>query len=134
VDHIANGLAHFPPIFVQRETMISTVVGSSRVFSRISHTSSVRVNPRLVRHSRISSPTLLSFAFTGFERRQQSSIHDGLWVDHIANGLAHFPPIFIQRETKKQLENPEPVYDALGPDALRMWAASSDYTRDVVHP
>jgi hypothetical protein len=30
------------------------------------------------------------------------------------------------------VENPEPVYDALGPDALRMWAASSDYTRDVV--
>lgn len=25
-----------------------------------------------------------------------------------------------------------PHYDALGPDALRLWAASSDYTRDVV--
>ncbi|KAI0809871.1 tRNA synthetases class I-domain-containing protein [Xylaria sp. FL0064] len=26
----------------------------------------------------------------------------------------------------------QPTYDALGPDALRVWAASSDYTRDVV--
>jgi isoleucyl-tRNA synthetase len=43
------------------------------------------------------------------------------------------PPLKPRKgKGKKQVENPEPVYDALGPDALRMWAASSDYTRDVV--
>lgn len=33
-------------------------------------------------------------------------------------------------ETNKSSAGPQ--YDALGPDALRLWAASSDYTRDVV--
>ncbi|KAJ6151714.1 hypothetical protein N7470_006842 [Penicillium chermesinum] len=43
------------------------------------------------------------------------------------------PPLKPRKgKGKKQPESQEPSYDALGPDALRMWAASSDYTRDVV--
>jgi isoleucyl-tRNA synthetase len=38
------------------------------------------------------------------------------------------PPV---RRKGKAAKGP-PTYDALGPDALRLWAASSDYTRDVV--
>ncbi|KAI1765087.1 isoleucyl-tRNA synthetase [Hypoxylon sp. FL1150] len=37
------------------------------------------------------------------------------------------PPI---KQKKKAAQGP-PAYDALGPDALRLWVASSDYTRDV---
>ncbi|KAI0011930.1 isoleucyl-tRNA synthetase [Xylariaceae sp. FL0662B] len=38
------------------------------------------------------------------------------------------PPI---KRKGKAAQGP-PAYDTLGPDALRLWAASSDYTRDVV--
>lgn len=33
---------------------------------------------------------------------------------------------------KAEAQNSAPEFDALGPDALRLWAASSDYTHDVV--
>ncbi len=36
------------------------------------------------------------------------------------------------KDTVAQESSPAPAYDALGPDALRLWAAGSDYTRDVV--
>ncbi|KAI2628066.1 isoleucyl-tRNA synthetase [Hypomontagnella submonticulosa] len=39
------------------------------------------------------------------------------------------PP--MKKKGKAATQGP-PAYDALGPDALRLWAASSDYTRDVV--
>ncbi|KAI1378841.1 isoleucyl-tRNA synthetase [Hypoxylon crocopeplum] len=39
------------------------------------------------------------------------------------------PP--IKQKKGKATTQGQPAYDALGPDALRLWAASSDYTRDV---
>lgn len=39
------------------------------------------------------------------------------------------PPV---KAKKKGGKAPPVRYDALGPDALRLWASSSDYTRDVV--
>ncbi|ROV99230.1 hypothetical protein VSDG_03884 [Cytospora chrysosperma] len=47
------------------------------------------------------------------------------------------PPVKKRKDkgAKKEEANKSPAgpqYDALGPDALRLWAASSDYTRDVV--
>ncbi|KAI0178968.1 isoleucyl-tRNA synthetase [Hypoxylon sp. FL1284] len=36
----------------------------------------------------------------------------------------------VVKQKKKAAQGP-PSYDALGPDALRLWVASSDYTRDV---
>ncbi|KAI1404910.1 isoleucyl-tRNA synthetase [Hypoxylon fuscum] len=39
------------------------------------------------------------------------------------------PPI---KQKKGKAAQGSSAYDALGPDALRLWAASSDYTRDVV--
>jgi isoleucyl-tRNA synthetase len=36
-----------------------------------------------------------------------------------------------QKKSGKQIQTSGPIYDALGPDALRLWVASSDYTRDV---
>ncbi|KAL8314964.1 hypothetical protein RB597_006894 [Gaeumannomyces tritici] len=48
------------------------------------------------------------------------------------------PPLKSNKKLEKALgtqENqdaPETGYDALGPDALRLWAASVDYTKDVV--
>ncbi|KAL7620211.1 isoleucine-tRNA ligase [Parahypoxylon ruwenzoriense] len=35
-------------------------------------------------------------------------------------------------KNKDKVTEKPPVYDSLGPDALRLWVASSDYTRDVV--
>ena len=42
------------------------------------------------------------------------------------------PPLKQKKGTGgKQIQPTDQVYDALGPDALRLWVASSDYTRDV---
>ncbi|ROW07958.1 hypothetical protein VMCG_03655 [Cytospora schulzeri] len=47
------------------------------------------------------------------------------------------PPVKRKKDKSAQKDEANkpptgPSYDALGPDALRLWAASSDYTRDVV--
>ncbi|KAH7120003.1 isoleucyl-tRNA synthetase-like protein [Dendryphion nanum] len=44
------------------------------------------------------------------------------------------PPIKRKKQKgakQEQLKSNVPTYDAMGSDALRLWAASSDYTRDV---
>ena len=47
------------------------------------------------------------------------------------------PPVKRKKDKGAKKDEPNkppagPQYDGLGPDALRLWAASSDYTRDVV--
>ncbi|KAJ5528451.1 hypothetical protein N7527_001844 [Penicillium freii] len=77
---------------------------------------------------------LITHGFTLDEhgRKMSKSIGNVMYPQTIMDGTL-LPPLKPRKgKGKKQPENPEPVYDALGPDALRMWAASSDYTRDVV--
>ena len=44
------------------------------------------------------------------------------------------PPIKRKKREKQVTSSADekPNYDGLGPDALRLWVASSDYTKDVV--
>lgn len=42
------------------------------------------------------------------------------------------PPVKRKGKATAAQGSAAPTYDALGPDALRLWVASSDYTRDVV--
>ncbi|KAL4786551.1 tRNA synthetases class I-domain-containing protein [Aspergillus varians] len=78
--------------------------------------------------------TLITHGFTLDEegRKMSKSIGNVMNPQIIMDGTL-LPPLKPKKgKGKKQLENKEPTYDALGPDALRLWAASSDYTRDVV--
>jgi isoleucyl-tRNA synthetase len=65
-------------------------------------------------------------------RKMSKSIGNVIQPDAIMNGTL-LPPL-KQKKSKgaKEQKASGPVYDALGPDALRLWVASSDYTRDVV--
>ncbi|KAJ5313064.1 hypothetical protein N7508_003894 [Penicillium antarcticum] len=77
---------------------------------------------------------LITHGFTLDEhgRKMSKSIGNTIAPQTIMDGTL-LPPLKPRKgKGKKQAEKAEPVYDALGPDALRMWAASSDYTRDVV--
>jgi isoleucyl-tRNA synthetase len=59
------------------------------------------------------------------------SIGNVIHPDEIINGTL-LPPI-KQKKVKGSNAKPKEIkYDALGPDALRLWVASSDYTKDVV--
>lgn len=64
------------------------------------------------------------------------SVGNVISPDQIMDGSL-LPPA----KAKKKKNNPKgsassagatPQYDALGPDALRLWVAGSDYTRDIV--
>lgn len=77
---------------------------------------------------------LITHGFTLDEdgRKMSKSIGNVILPQTIMNGTL-LPPLKPRKgKGKKPAENQEPTYDALGPDALRLWAASSDYTRDVV--
>jgi isoleucyl-tRNA synthetase len=64
-------------------------------------------------------------------RKMSKSIGNTIHPDTIMNGTL-LPPLKQKRSKKGAPKPTGPVYDALGPDALRLWVASSDYTRDVV--
>ncbi|KAN0072743.1 tRNA synthetases class I (I, L, M and V) domain containing protein [Elaphomyces granulatus] len=64
-------------------------------------------------------------------RKMSKSIGNVIPPESIMNGTL-LPPLKQKKGTGgKQIRPTDPVYDALGPDALRLWVASSDYTRDV---
>lgn len=74
---------------------------------------------------------LITHGFTLDEngRKMSKSIGNVAEPQSIMDGTL-LPP--LKQKKKKQQGNQGPAYDALGPDALRMWVASSDYTRDVL--
>lgn len=76
---------------------------------------------------------LITHGFTLDEdgRKMSKSIGNTIPPQTIMDGTL-LPPLKPRKGKGKQAENQGPSYDALGPDALRLWAASSDYTRDVV--
>jgi len=52
--------------------------------------------------------------------------------DQITDGSL-LPPVKRKKQKGEPKADPnEPAYDAMGPDALRLWVASSDYTKDVI--
>ncbi|KAI1177375.1 tRNA synthetases class I-domain-containing protein [Nemania sp. FL0916] len=60
-------------------------------------------------------------------KKMSKSIGNVIEPQQVMDGTL-LPPM---KRKGKAAQGP-PTYDALGPDALRLWAASSDYTRDVV--
>ncbi|KAI1422618.1 tRNA synthetases class I-domain-containing protein [Xylaria sp. FL1777] len=72
---------------------------------------------------------LITHGFTLDEdgKKMSKSIGNTIEPQQVMDGTL-LPPM----KRKGKGAKGQPVYDALGPDALRVWAASSDYTRDVV--
>jgi isoleucyl-tRNA synthetase len=76
--------------------------------------------------------TLITHGFTLDEtgKKMSKSLGNVISPSQITEGTL-LPPM----KRKKQKGAPpsdQPTYDAMGPDALRLWVASSDYTHDVV--
>ncbi|KAF2837064.1 isoleucyl-tRNA synthetase [Patellaria atrata CBS 101060] len=80
--------------------------------------------------------TLITHGFTLDQdgRKMSKSLGNVIAPHEIINGTL-LPP--LKTEERKGKRKPpaadpnKPVYDAMGADALRLWVASSDYTRDV---
>jgi len=79
--------------------------------------------------------TLITHGFTldQHSRKMSKSIGNVISPDEIIEGTL-LPP--IKRKNKKREETStaeqQIFYDAMGPDALRLWVASCDYTNDVI--
>lgn len=73
--------------------------------------------------------TLITHGFTLDQegKKMSKSLGNIISADQVMDGSL-LPPL----KPKKKAGNAPPAKDALGPDALRLWAASSDYTRDIV--
>jgi isoleucyl-tRNA synthetase len=73
--------------------------------------------------------TLITHGFTLDQdgKKMSKSLGNIISADQVMDGSL-LPPL----KPKKKAGNAPPVKDALGPDALRLWVASSDYTSDIV--
>ncbi|KAL6712429.1 isoleucine-tRNA ligase [Coniothyrium glycines] len=81
--------------------------------------------------------TLITHGFTldSVGRKMSKSLGNVISPSQIMSGEL-LPPIKRKKQKGKgakpdQNGTAAPAYDAMGPDALRLWVASSDYTRDV---
>jgi isoleucyl-tRNA synthetase len=87
--------------------------------------------------SEVKAPykTLITHGFTldSEGRKMSKSIGNVISPSQIMSGEL-LPPIKRKKQKGVKQEPTKPgaqTYDAMGPDALRLWVASSDYTRDV---
>jgi isoleucyl-tRNA synthetase len=76
--------------------------------------------------------TLITHGFTLDQngRKMSKSLGNVISPDEIINGTL-LPPMKRKKKDKAGAGAGE-TFDALGPDALRLWVASSDYTRDII--
>ena len=77
--------------------------------------------------------TLITHGFTLDQhgRKMSKSLGNVVSPEEIMNGTL-LPPMKRKKVKREVTMDNKPVYDGMGPDALRLWVASSDYTKDVV--
>lgn len=71
------------------------------------------------------------FTLDQYGKKMSKSVGNVILPDEIINGTL-LPPIKRKNVKGGAAQNQPVMYDALGPDALRLWAAGCDYTKDVV--
>jgi isoleucyl-tRNA synthetase len=64
-------------------------------------------------------------------RKMSKSIGNVIAPDKITSGEIFGPAPNKARKPKSEQQQPGDKFDAMGPDLLRLWAASVDYTKDV---
>jgi isoleucyl-tRNA synthetase len=77
--------------------------------------------------------TLITHGFTLDQegRKMSKSLGNIISPSQITDGSL-LPPVKRKKQKGGGPASAQPTYDAMGPDALRLWAASCDYTHDVV--
>lgn len=79
--------------------------------------------------------TLITHGFTldQHSRKMSKSIGNVISPDEIMAGTL-LPPMKrrVKKGTETSATEQQPLYDAMGPDALRLWVASCDYTNDAI--
>ena len=77
--------------------------------------------------------TLITHGFTLDQdgRKMSKSLGNVISPDEIMNGTL-IPPLKQRKGKSGGVQGDKPTYDAMGPDALRLWVAGCDYTKDVV--
>jgi isoleucyl-tRNA synthetase len=100
----------------------------SSLLTRVASKSSSTPNPTQVGLGLSPFKTLVTHGFTLDQdgRKMSKSLGNILSADQVMDGSL-VPPV-----KKKKGGGGPGVKDALGPDALRLWTASSDFTKDVV--
>jgi isoleucyl-tRNA synthetase len=71
------------------------------------------------------------FALDGAGRKMSKSIGNVISPDEIISGQLVKPPIKIKSKAPSKPSQYPKAGSTLGPDVLRLWVASSDYTKDV---
>ena len=71
------------------------------------------------------------FILDGRGRKMSKSIGNVVGPSQIMDGTL-LPPLKVKKRSKTEVYAPgQPQYDGLGTDALRLWVAKNDYTKDV---
>ncbi|MCJ1322337.1 isoleucine-tRNA ligase [Xylographa vitiligo] len=78
--------------------------------------------------------TLITHGFTldQYGKKMSKSIGNVISPDEVMNGTL-LPPLKRKKvKDGSKVSNQPLTYDGMGPDALRLWVANCDYTRDVI--
>ncbi|KAB2572323.1 Isoleucine--tRNA ligase [Lasiodiplodia theobromae] len=109
----------------------------SSLLTHIAH-QSVKNNNGTTHAAKMLAPfkTLITHGFTLDQdgRKMSKSLGNTISPSQIMDGSL-LPPLKFKKKKQKGENNNnqgKETFDAMGPDALRLWVASSDYTKDVV--
>lgn len=110
----------------------------SSLLTHIAHQSVKADSTNTAAAPKMLSPfkTLITHGFTLDQdgRKMSKSLGNTISPSQIMDGSL-LPPLKLKKKNKANAAGanpPKETYDAMGPDALRLWVASSDYTKDVI--
>ncbi|MCJ1402786.1 isoleucine-tRNA ligase [Xylographa trunciseda] len=72
------------------------------------------------------------FALDQHGKKMSKSIGNVISPDEVMNGTLLPPMKRKNNKVETKMNNQSLTYDAMGPDALRLWVANCDYTKDVI--